>query len=118
MREVLPSLTEREKWYQEQANLEVGDIVVIIDPATPRGTWPTGRITRTFPEADGVVRSAVIQTNGTERHRPAHSLFLLESVRVREDALHSTKRRAGDVGESGIAKTVSFNSDSATPQPE
>ncbi|XP_057374666.1 uncharacterized protein LOC130695542 [Daphnia carinata] len=118
MKEVLPSLTEREKWYQEHPNLQVGDIVVIIDPATPRGTWPTGKIIQTFPGDDGVVRSVNIQTNGTERHRPAHSLFLLESVLVREGALGTAKRRAGDVAELELAKTVSFKSDLATPQPE
>ncbi|XP_057380931.1 uncharacterized protein LOC130703486 [Daphnia carinata] len=69
MKEVLPSLTEREKWYKEHPNLQVGDIVVIIDPATPRGTWPTGKIIQTFPSDDGVVRSANIQTNETERIR-------------------------------------------------
>lgn len=80
MKEVLPSLTEREKWCQEQPNLEVGDIVVLIDSSSPRGTWPTGRVTQTFPGTDGVVRSVKIQTKGTERHRPVHTLFLLESV--------------------------------------
>ncbi len=114
MKEVLPSLTEREKWYRESPNLEVGDIVVIIDPATPRGLWPTGRILKTFPGDDGVVRSASIQTNGTERHRPAYVLFLLESVRIREGALRMTKCRAGDVGVPEPAKGVRFNLDLAT----
>ena len=86
MKEVLPSLTEREKWFQEQPNLEVGDIVVLIDSSSPRSTWPTGRVIQTFPGTDGVVRSVKIQTKGTERHRPVHTLFLLESVRIREDA--------------------------------
>jgi hypothetical protein len=114
MKEVLPSLTEREKWYREGPNLEVGDIVVIIDPATPRGSWPTGRILQTFPGDDGVVRSATVQTKGTERHRPAHHLFPLESVRIREGALRMTKRRAGDVGVPEPAKSVRFNLDLAT----
>ncbi len=109
MKEVLPSLTEREKWYREGPNLEVGDIVVIIDPATPQGSWPTGRILKTFPGDDGVVRSATIKTKGTECHRSAHVLFTLESVRIREGALLMTKRRDGDVGVPEPVKSVRFN---------
>jgi hypothetical protein len=109
MREVVPSLTEREKWYQDQPNLEIGDIVIIIDPANPRGTWPTGQVIQVIAGPDKIVRSAVVQSNGTERHRPAHKLFLLESVRIR-NAPASAERRAGDVGESGTPKkTVTFN---------
>jgi len=100
MREVLPGITEREKGCQDQPNLEIGDIVIIIDPASPRGTWPTGRVIQTFPDAEGVVRSAIVQANGTERHRLVHKLCLLESVQIREGALSPAKRRAGDVAES------------------
>ncbi len=116
MKEVLPSLTDREKLYREGPNLEVGDIVVVIDPATPRGSWLTGRTLKNFPDDDGVVCSATIQTNRTERHRPAYVLFPLESVRIREDALRMTKSRAGDVGVPEPAKSVRFNLDLATPR--
>ena len=118
MKEVIPNLNEREKWQQQQPNLEVGDIVVIIDPSSPRGVWPTGRVTKVFPGPDGVVRSVSLLTNGTEHHRPVHTLFLLESVRLREGALSTAKRRAGDVAESTTGKTVSFKPGLATQQGE
>ena len=108
MKEIIPGLTEREKWYQDQPNLEVGDIVVFIDPSTPRGVWPTGKVIQVVAGKDGIVRSAHIQTNGTERHRPVHQLLLIESVHVREGATSKADRRAGDVGNSAIAKTVHF----------
>ena len=109
MRKVVPSLTEREKWYQNQPNLEIGDIVIIIAPANPRGTWPTGQVIQVIAGPDKIFRSAVVQSNGTEHHRPAHKLLLLESVRIR-NAPASAERRAGDVGESGTPKkTVTFN---------
>ncbi len=58
---------------------------------------------------DKIVRSAVVHSNGTERYRPAHKLFLLESIRIR-NAPASAERRAGDVGESGTPKkTVKFD---------
>ncbi|XP_057368282.1 uncharacterized protein LOC130689298 [Daphnia carinata] len=97
MKEIIPSLTEREKWYQDQPNLEVGDIVVLINSSTPRGILPTGRVTQVVVGGDGIVRSAYIQTNGTEYHRPVHELLLIESVHVREDAIDQNNRRAGDV---------------------
>ena len=106
MKEVIPNLNEREKWQQQQPNLEVGDIVVIIDSSSQRGVWPTGRVTKVFPGPDGVVRSVSLLTNGTERHRPVHTLFLLESVRLQEGALSTAKRRAGDVAESTTGKTA------------
>jgi hypothetical protein len=109
MREVIPSLTERAKWHQDHPNLEVGDIVIIIDPASPRGTWPTGQVIQVIAGPDGIVRSAIVQSNGVERHRPSHKLFLLESVRIREDAPVTTERRAGDVGKSKIPKVVNFS---------
>jgi hypothetical protein len=116
MREVVPSLTEREKWYQDQPNLEIGDIVIIIDRASPRGTWPTGQVIQVIAGPDKIVRSAVVQSNGNERHRPAHKLFLLESVRIR-NANASAERRAGDVGESKTSKkSVTFN-DPLSPSP-
>ncbi|XP_057379661.1 uncharacterized protein LOC130701900 [Daphnia carinata] len=84
MREIVPGLTERKKWYETQNNLEVGDIVIIIDAATPRGSWPLGRITEVFAGPDKVVRSAMVQVRGTKLHRPAHKLCLLESVSIRK----------------------------------
>ena len=69
--------------------------------------------------------SAIVQSNGVERHRPSQKLFLLESVRIREGAPVITERRAGDVGKSKISKTVNFfdtvellKTDPATPGPE
>jgi hypothetical protein len=118
MKDAIPNLNEREKWQQQQPNLEVGDIVVIIDSSSPRGVWPTGRVTKVFPGPDGVVRSVSLLTNGTERHRPVHTLFLLESVRLQEGALSTAKRRAGDVAESTTGKTVSFEPGLATQQGE
>jgi hypothetical protein len=65
MREVVLSLTDREKWYQDRLNLEVGNIVIIIDPASPRGTWSTGQVIQVIAGPDKIVRSAVVQSNGT-----------------------------------------------------
>ncbi|XP_057366956.1 uncharacterized protein LOC130687815 [Daphnia carinata] len=99
-----------QRWYENQPNLEVGDIVVLIDPVNPRGSWPIGKITKVFAGPDKVVRSAMVQTNGTDLHRPAHKLCLLESVDIRQDVPSSAGHRAGDVGKFELSQQ-------ATPKP-
>ena len=95
MREYAPNLTERRKWFRPQRNLKIGDIVVVIDPATPRGQWPLGRVLEIFTGTDSIVRSARVKTATSSYHRPAVKLCLLETDE--EDAPASHVRRAGDV---------------------
>ena len=64
-------MAERKKWYGQQSNLFVGDLVTILDATTPRSRWPLGRITRVVPGKDGTVRSAFIKIGDTELQRPA-----------------------------------------------
>uniref|UniRef100_A0A5S6Q738 Integrase catalytic domain-containing protein n=1 Tax=Trichuris muris TaxID=70415 RepID=A0A5S6Q738_TRIMR len=40
LKEYLPTLQRRSKWTKDHANLEVGDVVVIVEPQLPRGQWP------------------------------------------------------------------------------
>ncbi|XP_046643169.1 uncharacterized protein LOC124328443 [Daphnia pulicaria] len=99
LREYLPGLAKRKKWLYGQKNLNIGDIVIVIEPDTPRGKWPIARVVEVFTGPDGVVRSAIVRlrssTNTTELHRPAVKLCLLESWDA-EDA-SAFERRAGDV---------------------
>lgn len=99
MREYLPSLTERQKWLYGQKNLNVGDIVIVIEPDTPRGEWPIARVVKVFTGPDGVVRSAIVHlrsaTKTSELHRPAVKLCLLESWDT--DGASAYERRAGYV---------------------
>jgi hypothetical protein len=121
MRKVVPSLTEREKWYQNQPNLEIGDIVIIIAPANPRGTWPTGQVIQVIAGPDKIFRSAVVQSNGTEHHRPAHKLLLLESVRIRNAPASAVRMMAlfpfSIVSLLFLSFIISFNCFSFFPPP-
>ncbi|XP_035990994.1 uncharacterized protein LOC110367597 [Fundulus heteroclitus] len=38
----LPGLQARQKWQTESANLQVGDVVMIVDNQLPRALWPVG----------------------------------------------------------------------------
>ena len=79
-REYLPTLQLRRKWTEPMRNVEVGDIVILMCDNAPRNTWPLGRVTETFPGADGLVRSVKLTTGSTILTRPIHKLCLLEPV--------------------------------------
>jgi len=77
--EYLPSLMERKKWLLETRDLQVGDIVLIADEASPRGFWPLARVTEVFPSADGRVRSVQVRTTGGSSYRrPVSKICFIE----------------------------------------
>ena len=57
VREYLPLLQERQKWNDNKKNLAVGDVVAIMDPSAPRGSWSLGRVLEVFPGSHSLVRS-------------------------------------------------------------
>ena len=42
IREYLPTLARRPKWNKNSKNVEIGDVVIVVDPQSPRGLWPRG----------------------------------------------------------------------------
>ena len=76
----------------EKPNLEIGDIVIISDPRSPRGHWPMGRIIKVHPDAEGVVRSAVVKTKSGVLARPITKLCLLESPSSSENRADASSR--------------------------
>ncbi|XP_063533651.1 uncharacterized protein LOC134743949 [Cydia strobilella] len=84
VKEYLPTLTRREKWYQSSTPLAEGDIVVIADSQSPRNLWPRGRVVKTYPGRDGQVRVADVQTGHGLYQRPVTKLCRLD-VRPTQD---------------------------------
>lgn len=80
--EVLPSLTRRTNWFEKAKPIEVGNVVVIIDPNSPRYSWPKGVVVSTIPGKDGQVRSAIVRTTQGQYHRPATKLAVLDVSRA------------------------------------
>ena len=78
-------LHRRSKWHQVTKNLEEGDLVLIEETDAPRGVWPLGRVVRVQPGRDGLVRSVVVKTRGTELMRPVTKLVPLECSSVWHD---------------------------------
>ena len=42
LQEWISSLSARKKWRRDQVDLEVGDVVIVMSPDTPKGKWPLG----------------------------------------------------------------------------
>ncbi|XP_059825056.1 uncharacterized abhydrolase domain-containing protein DDB_G0269086-like [Hypanus sabinus] len=58
----LHSLQQRRKWTEPRRNLQVEDLVLLRDKQVARNSWPTARITVTFPSGDGHVRKIELKT--------------------------------------------------------
>ncbi|XP_031553331.1 uncharacterized protein LOC116290441 [Actinia tenebrosa] len=78
MREWLPRLNARKKWFKQGKDLKVGNTVLVISPDTPRGQWPLGRITETILGKDGHVRVAKVRIGQKVFERPISRLCQLE----------------------------------------
>ena len=82
IREYLPQLQQRQKWFHKKRNFAVGDVVLIVDDRCPRSTWPLGRIIEIHTNLqDGCVRSAKVKTASTTLLRPITRLVLLEAIK-------------------------------------
>lgn len=80
IRDYLPEITRRTKWHYAVKPIDVGDVVVIVDPDHPRNCWPKGRVIATVNK-DGQVRRATVQTAKGVYERPAVKLAVLDVER-------------------------------------
>ena len=55
-----PSLLYQSKWHSAQRDLQVGDVVLVSDSNTLRGTYSLGLVHATHPGKDGKVRTVTI----------------------------------------------------------
>lgn len=81
LREYVPALTERRKWRtRPQNHAQIGDLVLVVEDNLPRGRWNLGRIVKTFPGDDGLIRTVEVQTKQGTFKRPVAKLCLLEEA--------------------------------------
>ena len=59
--EWMPSLSLRQKWYNEDKDLKIGDVVLKISLDGPHAYWPLSRVIEVYPSKDGHVCSAKLQ---------------------------------------------------------
>ena len=77
LRDYLPSLQQKLKWVQPRANIQPGDVVLVVDPSAPRGRWPMGRVEQVMTGADGHVRVAAVKMRDKTVTRPVVKLVKL-----------------------------------------
>ena len=77
LKECIPALNNRPKWTSEFRDLKVGDVVLVIQPDTPRGRWPLGRIAEVYPGRDGHTRVAKVACGVKTVVRPINKLIPL-----------------------------------------
>ncbi|XP_071943723.1 uncharacterized protein [Antedon mediterranea] len=84
-----PQLVQRSKWFHPRENLQIGDLVLVLEPglkgvAAPRGHWRRGIVEDVKPGKDNLVRKAMIKTversNISIKERPVHKLCLIATV--------------------------------------
>ena len=78
LREWLPELSARKKWFHPGRDLRVGDVVIVVSPDTTRGNLPLGKVLETYPGTDGRVRVVKIQVGQTTMTRAVTKLCPLE----------------------------------------
>ncbi|XP_055522839.1 uncharacterized protein LOC129717016 [Wyeomyia smithii] len=79
LRDYLPTITRRTKWFAAVEPIKVNDLVVVVDPKLPRNCWPKGRVIAAQTGLDGQVRRATVRTGyGGIYERPAVKLAVLD----------------------------------------
>ncbi|XP_062702828.1 uncharacterized protein LOC134285654 [Aedes albopictus] len=79
IREYLPVISRRSKWFEEVKEVAEGDLVLIVDGAV-RNQWIRGIIEKVVQGRDGRVRQAWVRTANGLLRRPAVKLALLDVV--------------------------------------
>ena len=80
IKEYLPLLQERSKWFDSMRNLRIGDVVLVCDDNTPRGQWPMGVVEDVHTGRDELVRSVTVRCGQRRLVRPVVKLCLLEET--------------------------------------
>ena len=80
LREYVPSLQQRQKWFLPQRNLTVGDLVLMCGEGYSRGRWPMAKVVEVSKDIDGNVRKVTIKDKNGLKVRPITKLALLEAA--------------------------------------
>ncbi|XP_030828101.1 uncharacterized protein LOC115919169 [Strongylocentrotus purpuratus] len=79
IKEYLPLLQQRQKWTRVERNFQTDDLVLVADDSSPRGKWPLGKVTATYPDRHGRVRQVEVRVGSKYYKRPISKLCLLEA---------------------------------------
>jgi hypothetical protein len=77
IRHYLPVLTKRTKWFEDEEEVKINDIVILIDDTAPRNAWRRGKVTSVHPGVDCKVRSVTVKTATGEYKRPVTKVAVI-----------------------------------------
>lgn len=77
IKEYLPELARRSKWFDQVPPLEKNSVVLIADGSLPRNDWPLGTVEEVFPGPDGKIRMATVKTSKGIYKRPVGKICVL-----------------------------------------
>ncbi|XP_055603913.1 uncharacterized protein LOC129752144 [Uranotaenia lowii] len=116
IKEYLPTIARRTKWFDSVKPLGAGDLVIVVNKSHRNG-WERGRILEVYQGADGQVRQALVQTSNGIIRRPATILALLD-VQARHDTDDRKSPRLhgeGDVVEPTVPRSDKLNTHATAP---
>lgn len=76
----VPVRSPLEKWTRPRRGFVAWDIVFVLDPTAPSGSWIIGRVTKTYPYKKGLVRAVQLKTKTGQLERPISKIFLLHEA--------------------------------------
>ena len=76
VKEYLPNIADRNKWFAEQRNLQINDIVILADHPNSK-ELDFGRVVGVYPDRKGLIRSAKLHIKNGEIIRPIVKMKLL-----------------------------------------
>lgn len=94
LKEYLPVISRRSKWFDEVRDLEVGDLVLVVEEAV-RNQWLRGKVERVVCGRDGRTRQAWVRTKNGVLRRPVVKLALLDVMDERKP-VQGNALRAGE----------------------
>ncbi|XP_058456564.1 uncharacterized protein LOC131433962 [Malaya genurostris] len=77
LKEYIPSINHRSKWYEEQDPVEEGELVYLVD-GNNRRTWIRGIVEKVIRSIDGRVRRALVRTSKGVYRRAVAKLAVME----------------------------------------
>ena len=77
--EYVKDLQHRQKWPETSQNLKTDDVVLVVDPASPRPHWPIARVVDVKHSSDGLIRSATVKSAYWTLVRPVNKIVKLFS---------------------------------------
>ena len=79
LKEYIPTLQQQGKRRRVLPNIKSDALVLLVNDNAPRGHGNLGRVLKTYPGPDGLVRTVKVKTKDAVYVRPIQQLCLLEN---------------------------------------